>query len=220
LYKKSVAIIVAHPDDETLWAGGTILSHPSWDCFIVCLCRQSDKERATRFNNALKVLKAKGVMADLNDGPEQHPLKEQEVERAILDKLPQKHFDLLITHSPTGEYTKHLRHEEVSKAVITMWSKRLISVDELWFFAYEDGNKDYFPKPILDASIYRTLTKRIWLKKYYIITEVFGFKKDSWEAQATTKDEAFWRFTDSFQAEKHLYKYILNELSNYSITKT
>jgi len=25
---KSAAVIVAHPDDETLWAGGTILSHP------------------------------------------------------------------------------------------------------------------------------------------------------------------------------------------------
>jgi len=24
---KTVAIIVAHPDDETLWAGGTILFH-------------------------------------------------------------------------------------------------------------------------------------------------------------------------------------------------
>ena len=23
-------MIVAHPDDETLWAGGTILKHPEW----------------------------------------------------------------------------------------------------------------------------------------------------------------------------------------------
>jgi LmbE family N-acetylglucosaminyl deacetylase len=27
---KSVAIIVAHPDDETLWAGGEILNNPLW----------------------------------------------------------------------------------------------------------------------------------------------------------------------------------------------
>jgi len=31
LSAKTVAIIVAHPDDETLWAGGTILSHPFFD---------------------------------------------------------------------------------------------------------------------------------------------------------------------------------------------
>ena len=57
---KTVAVIVAHPDDETLWAGGTILSHPSWNWFIVCLCRGSDKERAPRFHNALKILKSEG----------------------------------------------------------------------------------------------------------------------------------------------------------------
>ncbi len=26
-----VALVVAHPDDETLWAGGTLLQHPGWD---------------------------------------------------------------------------------------------------------------------------------------------------------------------------------------------
>ncbi len=41
---KSVAIIVAHPDDETLWAGGTILSHPLWSCYIACLSRKKDAE--------------------------------------------------------------------------------------------------------------------------------------------------------------------------------
>ncbi len=49
LNSKKVAIIVAHPDDETLWAGGTILSHPAWECFIICLCRGSDADRAPRF---------------------------------------------------------------------------------------------------------------------------------------------------------------------------
>jgi len=38
----TVAIIVAHPDDETLWAGGTILNHPYWKFFITCLCRTND----------------------------------------------------------------------------------------------------------------------------------------------------------------------------------
>ena len=52
---KNVALIVAHPDDETLWAGGTILSHPSWKWFIVCLCRKSDKKRATKFYKVLQV---------------------------------------------------------------------------------------------------------------------------------------------------------------------
>jgi hypothetical protein len=65
MWSKNVAIIVAHPDDETLWAGGTILNHPSWKCFIICLCRKNDPDRAPRFYKALHVLKSQGNMVTL-----------------------------------------------------------------------------------------------------------------------------------------------------------
>ena len=193
---KTVALVVAHPDDETLWAGGTILSHPSWKWFIVCLCRRSDMERATKFYKALQVLKSEGIMGDLDDGPEQKPLDEKEVEGAILDLLPQKQFDLIISHNPSGEYTRHIRHEEAGKAVIKLWHTGKITANELWTFAYEDGNKEYYPRPLENAPIYRLLTKRMWLRKYSIITETYGFEKNSWEAKTTPRSEAFWQFTD------------------------
>jgi len=201
---KTIAVIVAHPDDETLWAGGTILSHPSWKWFIVCLFRGNDKDRAPRFYKALKVLKSEGIMGDLDDGPEQKPLDENEVEHAILDLLPPKHFDLIISHNPTGEYTRHVRHEEASKAVIKLWHAGKISTNELWTFAYEDGNKEYYPRPVENAPIYRTLTKRIWLRKYSIITETYGFEKGSFEAETTPRAESFWQFTNSYDAKKWL----------------
>ena len=188
---KTVAVIVAHPDDETLWAGGTILNNPSWECFIISLCRKNDTDRAPKFYKVLKNLNAKGIMGDLDDGAEQTPLPEKEVEKAILDLLPQNHFDLIITHNPKGEYTKHLRHEEISKAVIMLWNKGIIISKELWTFAYEDGNKAYFPKAIKDASIYEILDQKIWLEKYRLITQTYGFDTHSWEAQTTPKEEAF-----------------------------
>ena len=188
---KTVAVIVAHPDDETLWAGGTILNNPSWECFIISLCRKNDTDRAPKFYKVLKNLNAKGIMGDLDDGAEQTPLPEKEVEKAILDLLPQNHFDLIITHNPKGEYTKHLRHEEISKAVIMLWNKGTIISKELWTFAYEDGNKAYFPKAIKDASIYEILDQKIWLEKYRLITQTYGFDTHSWEAQTTPKEEAF-----------------------------
>jgi LmbE family N-acetylglucosaminyl deacetylase len=192
---KNVAIIVAHPDDEILWAGGTILSHPSWKCFIISLCRSSDKDRAPRFYESLKVLKAEGVMGDLDDGPGQIPLDEEVVKDTITKLLPSESFDLIISHSPSGEYTKHLRHEETGKAVHNLWSTGKISSPEFWTFAYEDGNKEYFPRPVESANIFRTLTKRIWIRKYSIITETYGFKIDSWEAITTPRAEAFWQYT-------------------------
>ncbi len=206
LFTKTVAIIVAHPDDETLWAGGTILSHPSWKCFIVCLCRGSDAERAPRFNNALKILKSEGVMGDLDDGPDQNPLDEKELDRAIMDLLPSKHFDLIITHNPSGEYTRHLRHEEAGIAVMKCWHRGEISANELWTFAYEDGDKQYYPRPVKNAPIYLSLTKRIWQRKYSIITETYGFEKCSFEAETTPHAESFWQFTNSHDAKKWLKK--------------
>jgi len=202
-FKKNVALIVAHPDDETLWAGGTVLSHPSWECFIVCLCRKSDTERAQKFDKAMKAFKCTGIMGDLDDGPGQKPIPEKEIEQLILELLPAKHFNLLITHSTSGEYTRHVRHEETARAVIKLWHTGKIHTNELWTFAYEDGNKAYYPKPLINATIYRTLTRRIWLRKYNIITEIYGFEKSSFEAETTPKAESFWTYANSYDAIKN-----------------
>lgn len=199
---KSVALIVAHPDDETLWAGGTILSHPSWRCFVVCLCRKSDADRAPRFFEALKALKSEGIMGELDDGPDQKPLDDSVVEDAILELLPRDRYDLVITHNPLGEYTRHLRHEEVGKAVVLLWSAGKIAADELWTFAYEDGNREYFPRPIENASFCRLLAREIWIEKYNIITQIYGFGYNTWEAETTPRSEAFRRFTDPFEAKR------------------
>jgi len=201
---KSVAVIIAHPDDETLWAGGTILDHPSWNWFIVCLCRKNDADRAPKFHTVLKLLHAEGIMGDLDDGPEQKPLTENEVEQAILDLLPSTYYDLVITHNPNGEYTKHLRHEEISKAVITLWNSGKINAGELWTFAYEDGNKEYFPKAMKSAPLYRQLPEKLWDSKYDIITKKYVYDKSSWEGKTTPKGESFWKFTNPIEARQWL----------------
>jgi len=202
ILSKTVAVIVAHPDDETLWAGGTILSHPMWDCFIVSLCRGTNPDLSPRFFEALKILKSEGIMGNLDDGPDQVSLEKAIVEQSILHLLPQKHFDLIISHNPLGEYTRHIRHEEVGESVINLWNSDKISASEIMLFAYEDGHKEYYPKAVETAAIYRPLTKRTWLGKYNIITKTYGFGKDSWEAKTTPAAEAFWHFTHPFIAKK------------------
>jgi LmbE family N-acetylglucosaminyl deacetylase len=201
---RDAAVIVAHPDDETLWAGGTILSYPSWKWHIVTLCRASDPDRAPKFLRLLNDLGATGKMADLDDGPEQVPLRDAEVQQAIMRMLPARHFDLVICHNPAGEYTRHLRHEEVGRAVITLWNTGQLSTRELWIFAYEDGGKHYMPRAIESASIYTVLPASIWQRKYRIITGTYGFPPEGFEARITPRAEAFWRFTDSSLARAWL----------------
>jgi LmbE family N-acetylglucosaminyl deacetylase len=185
-------VIVAHPDDETLWAGGTILMHPDNCWTVATLCRGSDADRAPRFHKALECYGAKGVMGDLDDEPEQKPLGTVAVEDAILDLLPSDRYDLVLTHGLWGEYTSHRRHEEVAKSVMALRESGRLSVEELWMFAYEDGGKKYAPKPMADADAFFRLPLDIWEEKYRIIREVYGFESDSFEALTTPKEEAFW----------------------------
>lgn len=193
---KNVAVIVAHPDDETLWAGGTLLGHPEWNLFILSLCRGNDPDRAPKFAQALKEIGATGTMGNLDDGPMQQSLKQEEVEEVITDLLPVTNYDLIITHHPNGEYTRHLRHEETGKAVINMWQYGSIAASELWCFAYEDGGREYLPKAVKTADIVNTLDKSTWERKYKLITATYGFDKNSWEARTTPTTEGFFKFTN------------------------
>jgi LmbE family N-acetylglucosaminyl deacetylase len=201
---KAVAVIVAHPDDETLWAGGTVLSYPTWSWYILSLCRASDADRAPKFFRTLQALGATGKMGDLDDAPEQGPLNDMDLHEAILQLLPARHFDLVISHDPAGEYTRHVRHEEIGRAVITLWHAGRLSTDELWTFAYDDGGGSYLPRAIETASIYEVLPEHAWRKKYALITETYGFGSDSFEARTTPRVESFWQFTNPSYAQEWL----------------
>ncbi|MBT9149120.1 MAG: hypothetical protein DDT28_00541 [Dehalococcoidia bacterium] len=149
------------------------------------------------------------------------PLAELDVQQVILSLLPKTSFDLILTHSPYGEYTRHLRHEETSRAVVALWGKGAIDATELWMFAYEDrgepsgsgttpttgwedGEKRYLPRPIKTAHRLNKIPENIWQQKYQIITELYGFASESFEARTTPREEAFWCFrsADEFQRWK------------------
>lgn len=143
-------------------------------------------------------------MGNLDDGSEQKPLDKKTVKSSILKLLPKQDFDLILTHSPFGEYSRHLRHEEIGRAIIELWNDKKIAGAELWTFAYEDGNKEYYPQAIATATIQHKLPKNIWEEKYRIITEVYGFEKNGFEAKTTPKTEAFWKFNTPRDSQKWL----------------
>jgi len=202
--RESVAVLVAHPDDETLWAGGTLLAETNWSLSIGCTCRGSDADRAPKFQRVLKQFQAQGGMADLDDGPEQSPLPDAAVERALFECLPKRNFDRILTHSPRGEYTRHRRHEEVSRAVLRLWLRGTLSAAELWLFAYDDDGGSRLPSVLANADIVRELTSEVWQRKQRLITHDYGFAESSWEARATPPIEGFFRVTTAEHARAWL----------------
>lgn len=204
--KGQIALIVAHPDDETLWAGGTVLCSSFHSFFVLSLCRGGDRDRAPRFYNALKELGAKGCITNLDDGPEQLLLNEELIAETILKNLPSSNFDKIYTHSPLGEYTRHIRHEETGRAVLKLWLSGVLQAKEILLFAYEDGGKAYLPRPIEKAHIKMKLPELIWRRKYHIITDIYNFKEDSFEAKTSPGEEAFWQIKTHEEARLWLKK--------------
>jgi len=200
------AVVVAHPDDETLWTGGTMLMHPEAKWTVITLCRGSDHNRLHKFFRALEQFNATGAMGNLDDGPEQSPLSDREVQNTILSLLSLEKFDLIITHGLRGEYTRHLRHEETGKAVLALGKTGELSASQIWMFSYEDGGGKYLPRPILDSDIRIRLPKETWRKKYDIITQIYGFTPESFEARTTPREEAFRVLKPGDNADKHFRK--------------
>ncbi|MCL4562784.1 MAG: PIG-L family deacetylase [Chloroflexi bacterium] len=188
-------IVVAHPDDETLWTGGYLLMHPEWSWYIACLTRSSDPDRAPKFRQVLRRYGAAGEMADMDDGPEQTPLPKDLLKSTILSLLMRTSFDLILTHGAHGEYTRHRRHEETGEAVLSLWLEGRITTSSLWRFAYHDRQKTILPQAEAHADRIFTLPEPIWQEKYAVITGLYGFDPLSWEARTTPRREAFLCFS-------------------------
>ncbi len=188
------AIIVAHPDDEILWCGGFLLTHPEFSWRIFTLCRAHDPDRAPRFRRVLQRFEAVGAMADLDDGPEQPPLPVEQLHATIAGLLGGDRYDLILTHGPMGEYSTHRRHSECCRAVAALWQAGVIDTRRLWMFAYSDGGRAYLPRVRADADWRDLLPSDVWLEKRRLITEIYGFAPESWEARTTPGEEGFWCF--------------------------
>jgi LmbE family N-acetylglucosaminyl deacetylase len=103
------AVIVAHPDDECLFAAGLVLRNwaKPWT-IICCSIPRRDPIRAWKFFDACEVLGAKGRLLPSQESEPSEPLC----------GLPQvgllEEFDCIVTHNQWGEYG-HTHHQQVAR---------------------------------------------------------------------------------------------------------
>lgn len=187
------AIIVAHPDDEVIWAGGLILQHPDWEWTILSLCRADDADRAPKFERVCRHLGVTGLISDLDDGNPPKPVDaEAEIARRIVEHLPSGPWDLCLSHGANGEYG-HPRHMQVSSHVLQLARDGTIACRDLWAFAYEADvpTKSCRPAPWADVLI--DLAKGQLVEKRRIVRDVYGYHEDSFEVRSCISPECFVR---------------------------
>lgn len=121
-------MVVAHPDDETMWGGALPIRYPGDWTIVCCTVPRRDPERALLFGEACKRLGAQPVLI---------PYQEPPVHGAIKDLiLPEEDYDLVVTHGPEGEYG-HPHHQQVSKMVTTYFTEVVPS--KILTFGYGKG---------------------------------------------------------------------------------
>lgn len=214
----TAAVIVAHPDDETLWCGGLILKRPNWDWFILTLCRGSDSDRAARFEKVLTYLGAQGTMADLDDGAEQEPLDQSAVRHVIREGLPRCAYDFVFTHGPGGEYTRHRRHEECSRAVVSLWTRGQLEIGKLMLFAYDDLNGTALPRARTNADELHNLDHDTLSRKHHIIVNLYGFDEQSWEGRTIPAIEGFWDIDTPGKVDRLRASKLQQDIDEFSAT--
>jgi len=234
--REKALVIVAHPDDETIWMGGTILMNPQVRWTIFSLCRRDDRDRAPKFRKVCKYYGARGIISDLDD-EEVLNLRESlpEIRARLLDffstfrnrdsirsggglpaasqrgdsalrrpssprfrELPQSRkeiqpsvsqFDYIFTHGYNGEYG-HPRHRGVSRVVKDLVSSGTIKTKKLFTFSYKFDERKNICRPRA-SDVFIKLSPTSFSRKKKIITDVYGFKKSTFEYRTLSKVENF-----------------------------
>jgi glycosyltransferase involved in cell wall biosynthesis len=120
---KNALLITAHPDDEILWFGGTILLRPDISWTIACMTHTPRTPRGKDFLSVCRKLKADGVLLGLKDS--EGALLDEEILQTELEHLyKQKPWHAVLTHNSRGEYG-HSHHRQVSRIVKKFWGKAI-----------------------------------------------------------------------------------------------
>jgi len=115
------AIVVAHPDDEVLWAAGLPLRFNRLKWTVICCSRPSyEPQRIVNFFRSCEALGTEGIMLSGDDtGRDDVPL-------SGLDALSLAAYDAVITHNAEGEYG-HPHHRQVHEAVKGKFNRKIIT---------------------------------------------------------------------------------------------
>lgn len=129
--KKYALLVVAHPDDETIFFSGLLMNDRKLPWKVICVtdgnADLAGSTRADQFKKACSLLKVKCEHWSFPDIFEARLDTEKLVQKLKALELP----EIVYTHEILGEYG-HPHHQDVSYAVHRAFSKRA----PVWSVAY------------------------------------------------------------------------------------
>lgn len=117
--RRRVAVVVAHPDDEVVFFGGTVARLVGVGCGVDVICVTSDFGPATSLRRAelsrsCWLLGARARLLRLADAPS--ALDSEALASELERRVAWHHYRAVLTHGIWGEYG-HPHHQQVSRAV-------------------------------------------------------------------------------------------------------
>ena len=126
-------MITAHPDDETIWGGAHLLEG---GYLVLCLTNGDNAVRAEEFRQA--VTQSGNIPLILHYPDQTDGVRDrwssclEQIRADIRFVLAQKHWELVVTHNPQGEYG-HRHHKMVSRLTVQEF-EHAPCADHLYFF--------------------------------------------------------------------------------------
>lgn len=141
LSKVNSLMIVAHPDDETIWGGAHLLSD---DYLVVCITCGSKRNRVEEFKQAMAISNDQYLMLNYPDkvlGKRDDWKKSRKGITKDLEKIMRlKHWDKIVTHNEEGEYG-HIHHIMTHNIVKSIYDEGNVK-GKLYFFGKYYKKKD------------------------------------------------------------------------------
>ncbi|WP_438347843.1 PIG-L deacetylase family protein [Paenibacillus sp. FA6] len=156
-------MIVAHPDDETIFGGAQLIQEKGWK--VICVTNGDNKVRCKEFKKVMKKVDAEYEIWKYEDkwGGD---FDQSRLKSDLEEVLARQPFDKVVTHNLEGEYG-HTQHQVLSKLVHELIEK------DIYVFHTSDIklDDDILAKKREILKCFKSQDIK-WLKKYIQFEEI------------------------------------------------